>query len=225
VDENFYRSLFPGTHRVLGRELLPLSFFHLLALRAVESPLLDPDGDVELPDLMVAVKICRSRFPSQPNLRPCFREKLLFLWRKDDRAFLARETEKFLAYKTAHEAFGPRFWENENEIVPRTLSAPAILARVVSLERRTNFTHQQIWNDIPPGYAAWLDGAIAEQEGAELRFEQPDDFAEDELPDLREAGAQELYEQAVRDLGREAADDWLARRNAYLAERAERRGE
>ena len=80
-------------------------------------------------------------------------------------------------------------------------------------------TQDEIWNRTPPGYAAWLDGAIAEQEGAELRFVRPEDDEPSDLPDFNSMTDEELYAIAVQDLGKESADLWLARRRANRAEK------
>jgi hypothetical protein len=214
VDDSFYRCLFPGAHRVLGRRLFLFSFWHLLTLHAVESPLLDPDAQASLPDLQVGVKICRSRWPNQPDLRPSLRDRLMYRRHRNDAGFLRREMDRFGAYRAAHEAM-PEFWQNEAEIVPRRLTAPAVLARVTSLMRRTNLSRDEIWNGIAPGEACWIDGAISEQEGGEMRFVRDGDEAVSHLPDLTTLSEADLYTVVLADLGKERADAWAAARSSY----------
>ena len=214
MEENFLLSLYPGRHVILGVTLPLFSFWHLLGLHAIRSPFVIKDGIAELKDLQLAVKICQSRYPDQPDLRTWTSDAWLFFRRRNDIAFVGDQCARFVFYKECHEAL-PEFWDNENEIVPRSLTAPAILARVASLARRPGFTHSEIWNDIAPGYACWLSSAMAEQEGAELRFQREEDLEEDDLPDLTKLSEEELYQVVLKDLGKEGADTWLANRQAH----------
>jgi len=219
VDDSFFRVLFPGRHRVLGRELPPFSFWHQACLYALSSPFVQASGNITLADVQIAVKVCHTRYPHSPDLRPTFADAWQ-RWRFDRRPDVVRgEAQAFAAYRAAFTA-RPRFWENEGEL-PRTYSAPAILAHVAQLERLTKFTHDQAWNDVPPGYADWLVSTIIEQLGGESRFLYEDDEQpETDLPDLNALEDDALFKIVERDRGTEFAQAWLDHRRRSQTEEA-----
>jgi hypothetical protein len=219
VDDPFFRVLFPGRFRVLGRALPPLSYWHLACLHALGSPFVQTRGDITLADVQLAVKCARARWPHPPDLRPTWAD--LYQRLRYDRApaYVDAQAQVFAAWRAAHEV-RPHFWDREGE-VPRLLTAPALLARVAQLERLTKFSHDQAWNDVTPGYASWLTSTVLEQEGGELRFVQESDDEDDGLPDLNALNDAALYAIVLADRGAEFADEWLeARREAAQKEAA-----
>ena len=62
------------------------------------------------------------------------------------------------------------------------------------------------------GEASWYDASIAEREGSQLRFLWDDDLIEDDLHSVAELTEDEIYKQAVSDLGQEGADRWYQAR-------------
>lgn len=215
MDDKFLIGLYPGKHRVLGVTLPAFSFWHLLGLHAIHSPFVDADGVLTLRDLQIAIKICQTRYPDQPRIKVTLRDVILHKLRAGKEAYVRAQCEAFLFYKQCHETL-PAFWENENEVIPREITAPVILARVSNLMAKTNMGHAEIWNDLSPGYACWLSSTLGELEGADVRFEREEDLLEDDddLPDLTKLNEAELYEVVKADRGEEWADAWLIRRRA-----------
>ena len=210
MDENFLRVLFPGRFRVLGRWLPPLSHWHLACLAALGSPFISQDREIILADVQLAVKVALTRWPAAPDLRPTLRDAWQRWRHEDDEPYVRAHADVFAAWRAAHE-LRPEFWEREDSNA-RLLTAPDVLIRVAQLERLTKFTHGQSWNDVTPGYAAWLVATINEQEGAELRFLREDDDEDDGLPDLTTMSEDELCAYLAADLGAAEANAFMQRR-------------
>jgi hypothetical protein len=231
MDDTFLTSLFPGVHRVLGRKLPPLSLWHLACLHAISSPLVTLQGEVTFGDLQLAVRISRMRWPQQPDFRPRLRdaiERVCFsLHRKTWQLLrLRRESEKWMFYRNCYNA-QPSFWEVEHDenTGGSTLNAPEIMLRVVELTRVRGLRHAQIWNEISPGYSAWLVSTNQQRDGAALRFLYPEDELDEELPDLNALPDDELEKIVSADLGPEAAALFMEARRERLKKEAARTGE
>jgi hypothetical protein len=222
VDDSFFRALFPGRFRVLGRWLPPLSHWHLACLHALGSPFIT-GAEITLADIQLGVKIARTRWPAEPDLRATFRDFRERVLRERNHVFVQREADAFAAWRAAYE-LRPRFWDHEDDELPKLLTAPAILIRIAQLDRLTKFTHAEAWNDVPPGYAAWLIATIQEQQGAELRFLYDGDDEDDGLPDLNALSEDDLYAYVVADVGVAEAEAWLARRRDAQAGKEETHG-
>lgn len=208
MHESFFLHLFPPQYRVLGQDLPPLSLWHLAALEAIESPFLGGKGaQIQLGDLQAAVRVCLTRWPDQPEIRPRLRDWWQQLRYRTDERYLRQHAKAFHAYLQLH-CTPPEIWEDE-EGIPRTITAPSVLSRVAALSNFPAFTLDAIWNDVTPGYALWLLCANAERETGRVRFASDED---DALPDLEQSSEEELYELAVRELGKARADVWLAAR-------------
>jgi len=213
MSEPFFRHLFPPQYRVLGHVLPPLSLWHLAALEAIGSPLLasEPGHTAELGDLQAAIRICLTRWPDQPDLRPTLRDWWQQFLHRKDRRYLRDHAEAFHAYLQIHTT-PPELWKGEGEI-PRLISAPSVLSRVAGLSELPAFTLNDIWNNVTPGYAYWHLCAIAERDPSlSVRFAREEDEEESDLPDLEQQSDEELYQLALRELGKDRADCWLAAR-------------
>ena len=207
--EAYYRQLFAPQYIVLGKTLPPLSLWHLAALEALASPFVTRQGSFDLADLQVAVKICLTRWPQQPVLRPTAVDLAQQRRRRGNQTYLAREARAFTDYLALHNR-PPEIWESEMD-KPRLLSAPAVLSRVAGMLKFPALTLDQIWNDISPGQALWLLCATAERETGEIRFVTDEDHEEAPPKEDREDEAA-TYAFAVQQLGQTRADAWWAAR-------------
>lgn len=219
MSEAFHRQLLPGTYRVLGHVLPPLSLWHLEQLVALRSPLLRggcDDDAAQLGDLQVAVKVCLSRYPHPARLQPTFRDCIQqWIFRRDE-VYLRRHLQAFVSFLAVHMT-PPDIWETEGAAT-RYLTAPPILQRVTGLMRFPCFTWAEIWNDITPGLSLWLLTASSERESTEVRFVQDgEDDAHEAIEDLEELPEEQLYAMALQELGQTKADAWLKRRREARA--------
>lgn len=207
MDDSFYKAFFPPEVRVCGVKLRPFSLWHRVCLGAVDSPFLDGGREFTPADLLVALQICKTEWPNQPDLRP----SLLGRWRKrrmtNSHIRFARAGRVFVRYLSDFSS-RPQFWTSESDN-RRILTGPPILSQVCSLVANGH-SLKDAWN-MSPGEADWYDCTQAERMGAEDRFLWEDDL-EDDLPDLNEVDEETLMKQAILDLGPERAKQWAKAR-------------
>lgn len=243
MDESFLAALFPRRHFILGSWLRPYCHGHLAALDAVGSPFLaapDSGASVGAGDLLLAVRVCAA--PGWPllcpdDLRPRPADVLRRWWLERRPARLRAAVQAFQNYLDDHTSF-PEFWEEQSvkeddDGQPvggapsrRMLSAPVALARVCALISRTTLTLAEAWT-LPLAMPAWYAGTLDEMEGAHVRFLRDGDIEEQPEPEPV-ISERQLYAQAVRHLGRDAANAWRAARRAAAKQarrQANRKGE
>jgi hypothetical protein len=195
VSEAFYRLLFSSQTKVLGRQLPPLSLWHLALLEGIGSPFVsaNPGDQIDLADIQAAVRICSVRWPNHPKLKPSLRD-VYHAWRyRGNKRFVRQNAQALMAHIRLHCA-PPELWEQVTH-EGREITAPHILSRVVGLVA-LGIDYARIWNDIPPGMSLYLLNAAAEREGAHVRFVRPEDS--EQLPDAPKT-EQEIREQMSRD--------------------------
>lgn len=220
MDERFLRSWFAprARHECLGLTLLPYSLSHLLVLEAVDSPLLQHGERVEVPDLVLAVRLCsQPQFPVVPR-RTAFRLRDQ-IWRvalETNKPLFYRESKKLLGYLKDHSSF-PEFWDDAGNVkddrdthdpaksttsdVPasRPASGPYILSQAVAvLQAFPQFSEERVWT-MSLGTLSWYYGQYLESKG--IRRIWSDEEAELTEATLVKAEAQitpEMREKAER---------------------------
>ena len=240
VDDAFLAALFPGEHRILGRRLQVYCHGHLASLYACQSPFVaaaGTDAQIGAGDLILALRICQTPgFPllTPRDLRPRLRDLPLRWWIEGKQARLRAAAESFQRYQDGHCSF-PEFYRKgataEDEDLPETdapagllLSAPFVLARVCSLISRTTISEERAWR-MPLALPSWYIGTMDELAGTGARFLNESEDNEDDLPeDFTQMSEADLYQQALRDLGKARADEWRkARRNTQRREKRRRK--
>ena len=210
MDDRFFQAFLPGDHRVCGRKLRPYSAWHSLILHAINSPLVDDEGTCTPLDLIHAIRVVSTVYPAQPDLRPSIRD-LIWVWRMNRNADLfSREWKLYSAY-LADFTSRPRFWQDA-ESFGSTVTGPACLLMVAALISRSSLLLHEAWN-MSLAEGQWLEATIEERAGARLNFFYEQDVVEG-VPDhdINELSDDEIYEQAVKDLGKKAADVWMMNR-------------
>lgn len=213
MSEPFQRTLFPGTAHIGGRALPPLTFWRLACLQAIGSPFLQAaDTQVTLADLLLAVRAVTTVNLVPPDLRPSWRDRLLYRRRKANRAWFEREATNFLQWLSLHQ-LRPELWQNDDDSSLRTITAPPLLNQITGL-MHAGLSHTEAW-DTAPGYASWLITAAAERDSAAIRFATADDTAFDaELADHDLRSESDIIAQARLDLDPATFDRWLAARSS-----------
>lgn len=212
MSEPFQRTLFPGTAHICGRALPPLTFWRLACLQAIGSPFLGHDAETEvtLADLLLALRAVNTINLVPPDLRPSWRDRLLYRRRKSNRAWFEREATNFLQWLALHQ-LRPELWQNDDDSSVRSITAPLILTQIVGL-MHAGLSHTEAWNTAP-GYAAWLTTAAAERDTDRVRFATDDDTEFDhELDALDLRSESDIIAQARADLDPATFDRWLSLR-------------
>lgn len=207
MDDNFFHSFLPSDFTILGYRLKPFSPWHSFLLYALDSPYTRPGARIRSEDLLQALKVCSVQFPEQPIFKRSFSD-----WRRNkklqDPHILQRSSNYFTLYLSRSNS-KPQFWNSEEE--ESNLTGPSLLLLVSGLVEK-GFRWEESWN-LSMGQILWIDACIGERNGSKRRFQWEDDFAEvDNLPDLTKLSEEELYQQAVKDLGPARAAKWKASR-------------
>lgn len=181
MDDRFFTAYFPGAATVCGRLLETFSPYHYLLLKAIQSPLSDPDGINRPADLLAAVAACRNQFGTPISIKPTFRDLVWRLRMDRNPQLFKREIVKFSRWMTSHSS-GPRFWEiTSGGPCTRELTGPNILTLIVPVIMKTGMSEETVWN-MSLGRLQWLSAEISEIEGSTMRFLFDDDLTED-IPD------------------------------------------
>ncbi len=180
-----------SAHVVLGRHLLPYSFWHAANLDFIRNPFgfyqrpfdfaqAFKDGAywLNLPNLETAVASCRLRYPATlhpPSSILAWSRKLTRPLRahryiKDPASYL-RELEAFSAYFTDYHC-GPVYGQGENS---SPIKCPWYFVAIRQLRlARPELTESQAW-DTPVGHGSWTNAAHAEATGQLVNIMTPAD--------------------------------------------------
>lgn len=175
MDNEFLRSLFVQPPRVLGRQLKPLSAYHLAALMLLDSPF-TTGGEPGIDDLVLAVWVCShdsvtgplSLFGESANADDR-NPPAIEAWGKsvaDAGGVEQRDFEWFIQYLNDYLVFGD-VWQRDGgggreSAVPAPFNCvSAVLAGMSGISRR------EAW-DMPISELVGYKLALAEMNGAEL---------------------------------------------------------
>ena len=160
LDERFHEAWVNKSHTVCGVRLRPYCLNHALLLAVLESPLgmndVPPGFGLRWDHLWLAVTVCASDYEEEFDAPSAF-------WcefkRKLHRYDLRTELEKFRIYQNDFLS-SPDIFCSDGDGKP--LTAPAILARAVALQRGIGLSEYRVWT-MPIGKALWMHATYAEQ--------------------------------------------------------------
>lgn len=207
----FLQTLFPGTPRICGQDLPPLTLWRLACLQAIRSPFLTGDT-FDLADLQLALRAISTANMVPPDLRPTFRQRWHYRRHKRNLRHLEAQASLFIQWLSIHQ-LRPELWQPEDDTETRSLTAPAILSQVCAL-MECGLTHAEAW-DTSPGYAAWLIATRAERASDRVQFVDDEDDTEIDLmlSELEQRDEAQIIAQARADLPPAVFEQWLAARN------------
>lgn len=212
--EAFHHVLFPGSVTVLGRVLPPLSLWSLSVLQALRSPFVAECGEFTLADLQLAVRCACAPVLSPPDLRPRFRDRLLWRLKHRSLSYLEAEAAAFTAWLQSHQRL-PALWQSETAD-PRFLSAPLVLSQVAAL-MALGMSHVEAWS-CSPGYARWLILANDERNSEHIRFADDDEMEDAAFDEFEQRSEADIIAQARLDLDEETFNRWIQARNERSAD-------
>ncbi len=171
MDSRFLNAfLTPGRTYIEGYALKPFCLKHRIWLMGIGSPFMAEDKPIEVPDLIVALRIC-----SEGNMdRLTFRERWVG-WRLAlDKDRFKRACQSLVAHMDWVETW-PRFWQNKNAEsgVDSTPWALSLLANLI----KNGVSYQEAL-EMPEPRAVWLSSAFSISAGAKLEFLSPEMEAE-----------------------------------------------
>jgi len=199
--ENILQNLFAPEVRVCGKWLKRYTLWHHLLLKAFQSPFLseDPDERITPADVLVAVSICKTGWPHRPRFRATPRS---LLWE----GFLLfpstfRKSAEALHSWVSFHSEGPSFWRDTSK-TGGGLTAPEIYSLVYGLTSKAGLSELDAWSK-SPGQAEAILATVAEMEGAEIHFCDPQEL--EEAAPIQPADRAEIEALARRDLGEQRA--------------------
>ncbi len=170
LDETFAEAIVhQPRHRVLGLKLWPFSFWHAANLDFIESPFAGHTGQLDLAALLLAVKVCRLRYPSQLSTLNSQLRRFI-VWRYGAQAAYLAQLNAFCVYLRDYNT-GPVFGAKDDS--PGLKCPWYLIAVCQTLQNNPRLTLAQAWNT-EVGLGAWCNAAHAEARGVPLDILTPE---------------------------------------------------
>jgi hypothetical protein len=170
----------PKRTRIIGKNLKPFCLKYRLWLQAIGSPFLEPDKEIEIKDLIIALKVCSGESLDRAKLSDYWSAIKLSLF-KDVRvaAFKA-----FIDYSITNPSW-PKFYDKAKNSSGSSTGLPWELSVIANLTRN-GISYEEALN-MPEASAIWLSTAFSIHAGAKLELLTTDDEALiDHLAKLRD---------------------------------------
>ena len=170
----------PKRTRILGKSLKPFCLKYRLWLEAIGSPFLEPDKEIEIKDLIIALKVCSGESLDRAKLSDYWSAIKLSLF-NDVRvaAFKA-----FIDYSMTNSSW-PKFYDKTKNSSGSSTGLPWELSVIANLTRN-GISYEEALN-MPEASAIWLSTAFSIHAGAKLELLTTDDEALiDHLAKLRD---------------------------------------
>jgi len=170
----------PKRTRILGKSLKPFCLKYRLWLEAIGSPFLEPDKEIKIEDLIIALKVCSGESLDRAKLSDYWSAIKLSLF-KDVRvaAFKA-----FIDYSMTNPSW-PKFYDKTKNSSGSSTGLPWELSVIANLTRY-GISYEEALN-MPEASAIWLSTAFSIHAGAKLELLTTDDEALiDHLAKLRD---------------------------------------
>lgn len=214
--ELYYQALHPPALRLCGYHLRAYSSWSHTLLRALDSPFLseDPDARITPGDLLLACRLAslpwrldRHGRPRPPRLRPRLRDLAWRLWLTLRPAAFEKRAHWFHQWLQAHTRT-PLLWKDP-EKRGLGLTSPDTLGLVYALVAKVGLPEHRAWN-LSLGLAQFITTAVAEIEGAQVTFADPDELENAPAP-IQPTTRDQIYQTALRDLGPAGAAAFIRR--------------
>jgi len=170
----------PKRTRILGKNLKPFCLKYRLWLQAIGSPFLEPDKEIKIEDLIIALKVCSGESLDRAKFSDYWSAIKLTLF-KDTRlaAFKA-----FVDYSMTNDSW-PKFYDKSKNSSGSSTGLPWELSVIANLTRN-GISYEEALN-MPEASAMWLSTAFSIHAGAKLDLLTTDDEALiDHLAKLRD---------------------------------------
>lgn len=202
--ESFYRAFLTPELKLLGKTLKPFCFGHQVVLKALESPFVFGNRDIKSIDLIIALKVCSEPYPFQPKMKLTFKEKIQCFYLNKNPMALFSYCLSFQSFLNEH-MHCPEYWQN-SESSGKTIYAPDEVFYIANLVK-SGIDYKKAW-EMSIGEATWVNAALFELSGNDSAYTDPID---DQLnpPDINDWTNDEIYIQAVKDLGEKRAQEFM----------------
>jgi hypothetical protein len=175
-EDRFLRSLFVQPRAVLGRQLLPLSAYHVAALSLLGSPFFH-GGTVDHNDVILAVFACSfDSVNGPPSLFPLDVQGIT-KWAETASAYdPARARVELDAHIEDYIGMMPELWPRDNDKSVKTSGVPLAFHAVATvLQNMHGITEYEAWN-MPFNRLVGYKCAILEGQGFDVKTEHERDL-------------------------------------------------
>lgn len=202
MDDRFFNGLIGSPTRVCHYKLKALTPWHFLLLSAIDSPVLQPEKDTHVNDLLICLQVLQLEWPAVPDFKSSLRDKL-WAFRMNLHGAARREFAKFGDWLEVQLSF-PEFWDTDKdgETQDDTSNMPGVLSLVAGMVCNSSIQLVDAWN-MRISEARWYLAAIAHNNGAEFKLvdqSQP-------MPDLK-VDTQDAVEQARQSMPAPMFERW-----------------
>lgn len=183
MDKRFLKAfLTPSSTYIEGHRLFPWCLKHRIWLSGIESPFVEDEREITVPDLLIALKVCSETPIGKPTLRDIW----LGFRLTRDKARFARACKDLVGHMDTSEAW-PKFYEKKNEMKGGSSgTVPWPLSIVANLTKH-GISYQDALQ-MPEAKAIWLSTVFAIHDGAKLDIlSTADEELIDSLPQVEEA--------------------------------------
>jgi hypothetical protein len=170
----------PKRTRILGKTLKPFCLKYRLWLSAIGSPFLEQDKEIQISDLIIALKVCSGESLDRAKWSDYWTALKLSLF-KDTRV---NAFKSFITYSMTNDSW-PKFYDNSKNSSGSSTGLPWELSVIANLTRN-GISYEEALN-MPEASAIWLSTAFSMHAGARLELLTTDDEALiDHLAKLRD---------------------------------------
>jgi len=170
MDDRFFHGLIGSPTRVCHYNLKALTPWHFVLLSAINSPVLDPEKDCGVNDLLVCLKILQLDWPQVPDLKSSTRDKW-WAFRMNIHRIARKEFRKFSDWIEIQLSF-PEFWEKDEDgdsTSEDTSNMPGVLSLVAGMVCNSSIQLSDAWN-MRISEARWYQASIAHNNGADFKL-------------------------------------------------------
>lgn len=193
MDARFLKAttVLPYQDKVCGRTLRAFSLRHRVALEAIESPFIKPEGGTFTAlDIIQAVKILSTHDKTEMVSPLSLMDKLYLVRLSLSRKYRSRMVGRIIGCISASLSY-PKFWKKENKGKPAEVERIPFTLSCVATLTRNGCSLEEAWT-MPEGEAVWMTVAHALFNGAKI-----DVLSTEEEEDLNKFDARiEAYKKA-----------------------------
>jgi len=193
MDARFLKAttVLPYQDKVCGRTLRAFSLRHRVALEAIESPFLKPEGGTFTAlDVILAVKILSTHDKCEMVSPLSLMDRFFLLLLGLSRKYRSRVIGRIVGCISASLSY-PKFWKKENQSKAKEIERIPFTLSCVSTLTRNGCSLEEAWT-MPEGEAVWMTVAHALFNGAKI-----DVLSTEEEEDLKNFDARiEAYKKA-----------------------------
>ena len=204
MDDRFFHGLIGSPTKVCHYNLKALTPWHFLLLNAIQSPVLDPDKESNVNDLLVCLKVLQLEWPQVPELKSSLRDKW-WAFQMNMHRIARREFSKFSDWIEVQLSF-PEFWDKEDDgdsVADDTSNMPGVLALVAGMVCNSSIQLSDAWN-MRISEARWYQAAIAHNNGADFKIVDESQA----MPVFEKVEKSEAVEAARQAMTAEAFSKW-----------------